>query len=424
MNLNLYHHAGRWLMVDCGVMFGRDGPHEMHVIRPDASFIEARRDRLEGLVLTHAHQDHIGAVVDLWPALRCRVYATRFCAAMLRSQLAETELADEVPVRLLDQRARWRMGPFELQRVPLPHSTVEMGALLIRTPAGSVLHTGDWKLDPEPVVGPAHDPAALQALGDVDAVVSDSTNADHPGWTPSEGSLLEPLTRLLAEQTGRVAVTLFASNVARIRTIVEAGQRVGRHVLMLGRSLERTVRAARAAGYLRDLPDWVPLREFGFLPPERVLLLCTGSQGEPRAGLARIAADERRDVYLDAGDTVVFSARTIPGNEPWLERIEGLFADRGVHVVRSDAAPVHVSGHPRQEELRQLYRWVRPRVVVPTHGTPPKLEAHARLAEAEGMMAARIRNGQVLRLGPGPVEVVGHVMTGRIRRSRPGDSGG
>ncbi|MEM6929193.1 MAG: ribonuclease J, partial [Myxococcota bacterium] len=225
MNLNLYHTAGRWLMVDCGVMFGRDGPHDMHAIYPDPSFIVARRHRLEGLVLTHAHQDHIGAVADLWPKLRCRVFASRFCAAMLRSALVEAGIADEVPVRLLDERARLKLGPFELQRVPLTHSTVEMGALVIRTKRGAVLHTGDWKLDPVPVEGRRTDRRALGNLADegILACVSDSTNADSEGWTPSEGSLREPLRELLASCEHRVAVTLFASNVVRIRTIVQAG---------------------------------------------------------------------------------------------------------------------------------------------------------------------------------------------------------
>jgi len=418
MNLNLYHASGRWLMVDCGVMFDRSGPHDMHALYPDPSFIVARRHQLEGLVLTHAHQDHIGAVADLWPKLRCRVFATRFCAAMLRSALVEAGIADDVPVRLLDERARFKLGPFELQRVPLTHSTVEMGALIIRTSRGSVLHTGDWKLDPVPVEGRTTDRRTLRALGDEGllACVSDSTNADHEGWTPSEGSLRDPIRRLLGACEHRVAVTLFASNVARIRTIVQAAVETDRHVMMLGRSLERTVRAAQSAGYLTDLPPPVPLKEFGFIPRERVLLLCTGSQGEPRAGLSRLAADQLRDIYFEPDDTVVFSARAIPGNELFVQRIERLLHERGVRIVRSDQAAVHVSGHPRRDELRELYDWVQPEWVVPVHGTPGKLEAHAELAEAHGLRAARIRNGDVLRLAPGPPEVVQRVRTGRIAR--------
>ncbi len=418
MNLNLYHHDGRWLMVDCGVMFGRTGPHDMHAILPDASFIEARASSLDGLVLTHAHQDHVGAVADLWPRLRCVVYATRFCAEMLRDALVEARISRDVPIRLLEPRARFRVGPFELQRVPLTHSTVEMGALVVRTPAGTVVHTGDFKLDPNPVEGLRTDERGLRALARerVDACVSDSTNADHDGWTPSEASLTQPLRELMGAQRRRVAVTLFASNVARLRTLVQAGLDHGRHAVLLGRSLERTVRAAQRSGYLQDLPPFVPLSDFGFLPPERVLLLCTGSQGEPRAALSRLAADEHPATYLEPDDTVIFSARRIPGNELFVERLDRLLRGRGVRVVHDADANVHVSGHPRQEELRTLYGWVRPSLVVPVHGTPPKLEAHADLAEGEGIAAARIRNGQVLRVAPGPPEVVGQVLTGRIRR--------
>jgi ribonuclease J len=419
MNLNLYHHRGRWLMVDCGVMFDKAG-HDVRILMPDPSFIVARREALDGLVLTHAHQDHIGAVADLWPQLRCRVYATPFCAAMLRGALLEAGIGDDVPVQLLQDRVPFEIGPFRLERIPLTHSIVEMGAVVVRTSAGTVLHTGDWKLDPDPVAGTPTDEPALRALADegLAAVVSDSTNADGEGWTPSEGSLLDPLTELFAAQPGRVAVTLFASNVARIHTLIEAGKRVGRHPVLLGRSLERTVQAAQQSGYLLDLPDFVPLREFGYLPPDRVLVLCTGSQGTPRAGLSRLAADQGGPAYLDAGDTVVFSARLIPGNEVLVARVLTLLAERGVTVIDSDAADVHVSGHPRREELRTLYGWVRPRCVVPVHGTPSKLAAHVELAEGLGIPGVELRNGQVLRLAPGPPEVVAAVPTGRVERGR------
>ncbi len=415
MNLNLYHHAGRWLMVDCGVMFEREGPHTQYVVMPDPSFIVQRAAALDGLVLTHAHLDHIGAVADLWPRLRCRIYATPFCAAMLRSSLQDAEIADQVPIHLLTERAEVRIGPFDLQRIGLSHSTVEMGALVIRTPAGTVLHTGDWKLDADPIVGTGFDAGALQALRDVDAVISDSTNADREGWTPSEGSLTEPLREILASRPNRVAVTCFASNVARIRTLVEAGVATGRHPVLFGRSLQRSVSAAHASGYLTDLPDFVPSRDYGYLPRSGVLLICTGSQGEVRAGLSRLAADQRDDLYLEAGDAVVFSARQIPGNELAIARLLQLFEERSIEVITADQAHVHVSGHPRREELRTLYRWVAPRSVVPVHGTPPKLEAHASLAESEGLIGCRIRNGQVLQLAPGPPRIVDEIPTGRIR---------
>lgn len=418
MNLNLYHHDGRWLMVDCGVSFERDGVHEMHAIYPDPSFAVSVRRRLDGLVLTHAHQDHLGAVADIWPELRCRVFATRFAAALLVDALRERGLLEEVPLVVIDERAKFRVGPFELQRIPLTHSIPEMGALLIRTPAGTVLHTGDFKLDPEPVVGARTDEASLRALADrsIDAVISDSTNADHEGWTGSEGSVVGPLIETIGRCRERVAVTLFSSNVARLQTLARVAAATGRHPVLLGRSLHRTVKAARSCGYLRDWPVAVDAREFGFLPRDRVMLICTGSQGEPRAALSKLAEDRRGDVYLEAGDTLLFSARLIPGNERFVERVTKTLHERGVEVITADDAPIHVSGHPRRDELRTLYGWVRPRLVVPVHGTPPKLEAHASLAEELGMDAARIRNGQAIRVAPGPVRIVRTVRTGRIRR--------
>lgn len=417
MNLNLYAHAGRWLMVDCGVMFRRDGL-ETHGWMPDVSYIAARRDKLDGLVLTHAHQDHLGAVADLWPKLRCPVYATRFAAAMLREQLKEKGLANRVPVRLLDERCRLRIGPFDIQRIPLTHSTVEMGALVLRTPAGTVLHTGDFKLDANPLIGLDLDRAGLEALAGetIHAVVSDSTNADEEGWTGSESQVVEPLRQLLADRPGRIAVSFFASNVARLRTLALLAESLGRHPVLMGRSMDRTVRAARAAGYLDDVPTLVSTRDFGFLPPEKVLLMCTGSQGEPRAALSRLAEDGRNDVYLDPGDTVVLSARIIPGNELFVERLRTLFREKEVTVLGPDDADIHVSGHPRRDELRTLYRWVQPQTVVPTHGTPKKLEAHAELAESMGLGALRCRNGDLVRLAPGVPTLVGKAMTGRVRR--------
>jgi ribonuclease J len=418
MNLNLYRSERRWLMVDAGVTFEREAD-DMRVLYPDPGFIVKRREQLEGIVLTHAHQDHIGAVADVWPALRCPVYATPFAAAMLEGPLAEAGLAGEVPVRPLE--GQLRVGPFELERIALTHSIVEMGALRLRTEAGTVLHTGDFKIDADPVVGPVTDAAALRRVGreGVDVVVSDSTNADIPGWTGSEGSLSPSLRKILSEQTGRIAVPLFSTNIARIHTLAQVALELRRDLVLVGRSLERTVAAARRVGYLDALPTLVPQEAFGYLPPERVLMLCTGSQGEPRAGLSRIAADDHPTVYLDPGDTVVFSARMIPGNEEPHARILRQLRAKGVEVVTPDDAEVHVSGHPRQDELRCLYDWVRPRHVLPVHGTPEKLEAHAALAEALGLGAVRVRNGQMVRLGPDAPRHLGEVKVGRVERPPP-----
>lgn len=421
MNLNLYGFGGRWLMVDAGVLFERIPGGASRVLYPDPAFIAARRKHLSALIITHAHQDHLGAVADLWPLLKCPVYATPFAAAMLEGPLAEAGLRGKVPIRILAEDESFGVGPFQLRRIPLTHSTVEMGALHIQTPAGSVLHTGDFKLDPDPVVGRKTEEAALRRLGKlgVDLCVSDSTNADSPGWTASEGSLRASLREVLRGCTGRVAVPLFSTNVARIHTLASLADELERDLVFVGRSVERTVAAAKKAGYLQKTPAVVPLSHYGYLPAERVLMVCTGSQGEPQAALSRIASGTHHSAYLEEGDTVLFSARAIPGNELALERLYAILRERQVNVVTSDDAHVHVSGHPCQDELRELYRWVKPKRVVPVHGTPSKLEAHAALAEGMGLGAVRMQNGMVLRLAGGEVAIVDRVRTGRLEREEP-----
>jgi len=420
MNLNVYCHGSQLLVVDAGVMFERLQGGGTQIWMPDPTFLASRREHIVGLVLTHTHQDHLGAVADLWPVLRCTVYATPFAAEMLIGPLRERGLLGKVPVRVVPEVGHLVLGGFTLQRIPLTHSTVEMGALVVRAAGRTVLHTGDFKLDDAPVAGLPLATDALRALGElgIDGVVSDSTNADHEGWTGSEASVHEPLLQLIRDAPGRVAVTLFSSNIARVHTLASIARQTGRDLMFVGRSLERTVEAARAVGYLDDLPARVPVRHFGFLPERRLLLICTGSQGELRAGLSRIAAGEHPHIYLEAGDTVVFSARAIPGNELALQRLHMLLAERHVHVVQADEAgpQVHVSGHPRREELRTLYRWTKPRWVLPVHGTPPKLEAHAQLAEEMGLLAVRARNGHCVRLDDTPhLDQV--VRTGRIART-------
>ncbi len=419
MNLNLYGFQNRWLMVDCGVMFERTGPETQAVLFPDASFIVAQRHRLEGLVLTHAHQDHIGAVVDLWPKLKCPVYCTRFTAEMLREPLAEAGLLDKVPIRLLDERESWKVGPFELSRIPITHSIVEMGGLLIKTSAGSVFHTGDFKLDPDPLVGLHTDEAALKRLSELDllAVVSDSTNADKEGWTGSEGALVPHLEEVIRDRPGRVAVAMFSTNIARVRSWILAAHAVGRSPVLLGRSLEKTVRAAQAAGYLRDVPEIVSARDFGLLPPENVLLLCTGSQGEPKAALGRLSSGTHRSAYLEPGDTAVFSSRCIPGCEVSVEQVQLQLREMGVSVVTDADAFVHVSGHPCRDELRALYSWIQARTVIPVHGTPSKMKAHAELARSEGFKSLTVSNGDIVQLSPGEPTIVRRIRTGRhVRR--------
>lgn len=418
MNLNVYRTEGQLLLVDAGVMFERLQGGGTRVLYPDIAWLRSRRKHIRGLVITHAHQDHLGAVADLWPELRCTVWASAFGAAMLRGPLKERGLAD-VPVRVIPEDARFRIGPFDLQRIPLTHSTVEMGALLVRAAGRQVLHTGDFKLDPAPLVGLPLARRTLESLADqgIDGVISDSTNADHEGWTPSESETHEPLLEQVRGATGRVFVTLFSSNVARLHTLGAIARETGRDLVFVGRSLERTVAAARGCGYLQRLPPVVPIKHFGFLPAQRVMVVCTGSQGELRAGLSRIAAGDHPLVYVEPGDRVIFSARTIPGNELALARLDLLLREQHVDIVREGpgVGTVHVSGHPRRDELRQLYDWVKPRWVLPVHGTPPKLEAHARLAEGMGLDAVRARNGDLWRLGPEP-RLLDRVRTGRVER--------
>jgi ribonuclease J len=421
MNLNAWHFGGKWLLVDAGVLFERRSPTETAVLYPSPAFLADKVEDIVGLVLTHAHQDHVGAVADLWPRLRCPVYGTRFAIEMLDGPLRESGLWKDVPRKVIGERQRWSLGPFDLQRIPLTHSTVEMGALVIRTPGGTVLHTGDWKLDPDPIVGAVSDEGALTALRHetIHACVSDSTNALTEGWTPSEGSLREPLQRLIEAQPGRVAVALFSSNIARVRTLGEIAEQTGRHVVLVGRSLQRTVEAAQRAGYLASLGRFVDRRDYGFLPRRSVLLLCTGSQGDPRAGMTALAENNRTDIYLEKGDTAVFSARRIPGCELSVDRVQRLLTERHIRVVDDRDWDVHVSGHPRREELRAMYRMVRPRTVVPVHGTPRHLDAHAELATDMGLQAANIRNGDVLRIGD-PCAVVRRVPVGREQRVEDG----
>lgn len=419
MNLNAYHHQGQWLVVDCGVMFQRRGPYRTDVQFPDIQFLAARSEAVMGLVITHIHQDHLGAVADLWPALRCPIYCTRFAAEFLKPALHEAGLSRQVPIRVIEETARFKVGVFDLQRIPLTHSTVEMGALVIRTPAGKVLHTGDWKLDPDPLVGLRSDEAALDALGDevIHACVSDSTNAHLEGWSGSESDLVAPLVRLVRNQPHRVAVTLFSSNVARLHTLARVAHETGRQLVPLGRSLHRTLEAARAAGYLTDVPPIVPARHFGFLPRKSVLMVCTGSQGEPRAALTRIAEDRMRDLYLEQGDLVIYSARRIPGCEAPIGRVQQMLRERGIRIVEADDAQIHVSGHPRRDELRDLYRRVQPLHVLPVHGTPMHLDAHAELAESQGMGALRITNGDIVRIDRNP-RIVGRAPIGRKTRQQ------
>ena len=416
MNLSLYRLEGQWLAVDCGIGFGGAEYPEVDVMMPDPGFIAERRDRLVGLVLTHAHEDHVGAVPWLWPLLRCPVYATPFAAAVLRRKLAEVGLADEVPLRVVAPGAALELPPFSLRLLRVAHSIPEANALAIRTPFGTVLHTGDWKLDPDPLVGPPTDEAAFAALGQegVLAMVCDSTNAMVEGHSGSEAEVRRALAALIRGLSGRVAVTCFASNVARVESVALAARAAGRSVVMVGRSLRNVEAAARECGYLKHIPPFLSEDDAADIPDDNLLMLVTGSQGEPRSALARIATDNHPRVELGEGDTVVFSSRVIPGNERAIGAVQDNLARRGVRLMTEADHTIHVSGHPARDELRRLYRLVRPRFTVPVHGEWRHLTAHAALAREAGLHAVILEDGDVLSMAPGAPRVVDSAPVGRL----------
>jgi ribonuclease J len=424
MNLYLYGYgrdgARDWLIVDMGVTFGGEYEPGVDVILPDISFLEEERHNIAGLLLTHAHEDHFGAVVDLWPRLGdIPVYATPFTAEMLKSKLAESGRANGFPLEIIPMGGKRSIGPFDIELVSMSHSIPEPSAVIITTPLGTALHTGDWKLDENPLTSAPTDAPRLQALGQngLTALICDSTNAVRDGVSPSEADVAVALDRLIREAPKRVAVTTFASNVARIRSVASAARAAGRELVVVGRAMYRVIEAAQATGYLD--PDLAFHEETAFesLPRRKVVALCTGSQGEARAAMARIASDDHPNVTLEAGDRVIFSSRTIPGNEKAVGRVQNALADLGVEVITDQDAPVHVSGHPRRGELEQLYRWVKPAVAVPMHGEGRHLEAHAKLAEKLGIKeVVRARNGTMVRLLPGPAKIIDEVPVGRLYR--------
>lgn len=417
MNLNLYGHDESWLMVDCGITFGDERTPGIDVLMPDPGFIEERKEDLAGLVLTHAHEDHLGAVQYLWPRLQCPIYATPFTAAVLRRKLAETAFASKVEIHEVPMSGQFKVGPFEIELVTLTHSIPEPNALIIRTALGAVLHTGDWKLDPDPKIGPTADEKRLIRLGEEGtlAMICDSTNALSPGRSGSEGEVRENLVDLVRELDGAVAVACFASNVARLESAARAAIETGRQAALIGRSLWRMQEAARETGYLKGIPPFLTDEAASKLPPEKVLLICTGSQGEPRAALARIARQDHNHIELGEGDTVIFSSREIPGNEVAIGELQNALTELGCRIITASDAEIHTSGHPNRDELADMYGWVRPRVAVPVHGEHRHLLAHARLAQAcqvpHGIVA---RNGMLMSLTEDGVDVIDEVYAGRL----------
>jgi ribonuclease J len=422
MNLNLYGYGPeeerKWIIVDCGVTFGDLSTPGVDLIMPDPGFIEERRDDLVAMVLTHAHEDHMGAVAQLWERLRCPIYATPFTAWLVRDRLKEHGLLDAVELHEIALDSRFDLGPFDLQLVTLTHSIPEPNGIAIRTPAGLILHTGDWKIDPDPLIGEQTDVSALEAMGEegVLAMVCDSTNVFSSGESGSEADVRDELIKVVGEQTGKVAIAAFASNVARLQSAIEAAEANDRRVCLVGRSMYRMTAAAKAVGLLDGVRDFVEIEEAGFFPAEKILYLCTGSQGEPRAALSRIAEGSHRHVTLGKGDSVIFSSRVIPGNEIGIFDLQNKLAAKGVDIITEKDRPVHVSGHPCRDELAQMYAWAKPKIAIPVHGERRHLLEHAEFARSlQVPHAIRVRNGDLVELrADGGGAVIDEVPAGRL----------
>ncbi|MBM6575118.1 ribonuclease J [Microvirga sp. SRT01] len=416
MNVNLYGCRGKWLMVDCGITFADPAYPGIDVILPDLQFIEDRIDDLVGIVLTHGHEDHIGALPYLAEDLGVPLYATQFTAGLIRGKLDEEGIADRVKLKIMEPSRRFDVGGFGVTFVPLSHSIPESSALLIETPEGTVFHTGDWKLDATPVIGTPFDPKQLAAIGDkgVDVLVCDSTNVFNFEASGSEASVRQGIAETAAKARGRILVTTFASNAARLVTLGEVARETGRKLCVTGRSLDRILKVGRACGYFKDFPETVDPETAMKLPRNKVLIVATGGQGEPRAALARVANNDHT-IKLDAGDTVIFSSKQIPGNEVAIGRIQNQLAAKGVEMVTERQAHVHVSGHPGRPELKRMYDWIRPEVLIPVHGEMRHMMEHARFGISEGVPQAIVQaDGDIVRLRPGAAKKVGHATVGRL----------
>jgi len=424
MNVYLYGlgpaHRRRWLLVDLGVTFSDDREPGIDLVLPDLRFIEEERANLAGILLTHAHEDHYGAVAEMWPRLNAPVYGTRFTLAMLREKLGETPWRDDVPLHEIPEGGRLTIGPFDIELVSMAHSIPDTSAVTIRSDLGTVLHSADWKLDEHPGAGWTTDTDKLRRLGDegVDVLVCDSTNILGRGRTASESRVAESLTEIVKSARGRVAITSFASSVGRLLNIARAAHEADRQLVLVGRSMHRIVDLARETGHWPEHLKTYTEEDYTHLPAENVLALVTGSQGEARAALARIAEEQHPKVKLSRGDLVIFSARAIPGNEAAIIRIQNRLADLGVEIMTEWAdGPIHASGHPRRDEVKDLYDWVRPKTLIPMHGEPRHLETHVNFAREHGIAAvSAVRNGSMVRLLPGEAEIIDEAPVGRIYR--------
>ncbi len=425
MNLNLYGYrdeAGKesWMIADIGVTFSGGRVPGVDVIMADSSFIEKRREDLVGIVLTHGHEDHIGAIAYLWDRLKAPIYATKFTMHLIKGKLREMKLEDKAPLHLVEVGKTLSLAPFDIEFVGLTHSIPEPNALAIRTPLGCVLHTGDWKIDPDPMLGDDIAEDRLKQIGTegVLAVVGDSTNIFNEGSSGSERGVYENFMAILSEARGdrnRIFITSFASNVARMVSVAKAAEANGRRVALLGRAMMRMSDAAAHNNMLGEIQSFIPIQEAVKMPPEQVVILCTGSQGEPNAALARIATGEHPFITLNKGDKVLFSSREIPGNEVFIYALQNALARIGAEVITTrESSGLHVSGHPCRDELATMYKWLQPKALVPVHGEYRHLVEHLAFAESMQIPGTLAPNGSVVQLAPAPLQKKGRVESGRF----------
>ena len=421
MNLGVYGYGPednrQWLMVDLGVSFAGPELPGVDLVMPDIRFLENERPNILGLVVTHAHEDHFGAILDLWPKLKIPVYCTAFTAGLLETKRELDYSSYDVPVTLFKAGDQFELGPFAIEAIAVAHSIPEPVSLAIKTSLGTVIHTGDWKIDHEPSLGAPTDEKRFRELGDegVLALVCDSTNSMREGVSPTEHDVLESLTEIISNEKGRVAITTFSSNVGRIISIARAAKEAGRQVLLVGRSIKRSVIVAEELGYLEGIDPFLNEEDYPYIPRDKIVMVLTGSQGEQRAALAKLSRDEMRSLALTAGDTVIYSSRSIPGNERSIIDTQNRLIDMGVKIITDHDALVHVSGHPRRNDLKKMYEWVRPKILVPVHGEALHLAAQTALGRQAGIKTvAEIRNGDMLKLAPEPAEIIDEVPVGQI----------
>ena len=421
-NMNLYAYGKednlKWIIVDMGVTFADDSIPGVDLIYPDPSFILDKKDDLLGIVLTHAHEDHIGAVAHIWPTLKCKIYATPFTSVLIKEKFKEKKIDISNYIKVVQLNGKITLGPFEIDFITLTHSILEPNGLSITTPAGVVLHTGDWKIDKNPLIGGDIDEKKLKQIGEkgVIAMICDSTNVFNEGRAGSESEVRENLLRIMDTKNKKIIVTSFASNVARMETIFYCAKKTGRNICLVGRSMHRIYKAARQCGYLQNLIEPLEPRDAKKIPREKIIYLCTGSQGEPMGAMNRVINGIHPDVFLDEGDTVIFSSKIIPGNEKKLYQLQNQISKANVEIITEENAFVHVSGHPNRDDLKDMYNWVKPKCIIPVHGEHRHMKEHVNFAKKMQIpQTLLIENGDIIRIFPGSIpKVIDKAPSGRM----------